>query len=205
MDNKKQLDSILAMDDSLAMVESITDGLPVDDYSPEQDKDITLDDIFGVNANDTPQTFGDQFASLGEDTKTEDGQRMITDAFVSEINKLPGTTVEISDIPQLAAIVHGGTIPDVGHALQLLPGDMSQHGISTIVRQEQFRGNLTDVGRGKTQYPPVAETVHYLALQHKRPAHAVHRIDHPAGSDETTDDGGTHWCILAQVLRRLDQ
>lgn len=105
MDNKKQLDSILAMDDSLAMVESITDGLPVDDYSPEQDKDITLDDIFGVNANDTPQTFGDQFASLGDDTKTEDGQRMITDAFVSEINKLPGTTVEISDIPQLAAIV----------------------------------------------------------------------------------------------------
>lgn len=105
MTNKEQVASLLAMDDNLAMVESITDGLPVDDYSPEEEKDITLDDIFGVTPNDQPKTFGDSFASIGDDTKTEEGRKMITEAFVSEIGKMPGPTIEVSDIPALAAVV----------------------------------------------------------------------------------------------------
>lgn len=105
MTNKEQVASLLAMDDNLPMVESITDGLPVDDYSPEEEKDITLDDIFGVTPNDQPKTFGDSFASIGDDTKTEDGQKMITEAFVSEIDKMPGPTIEVSDIPAIAAVV----------------------------------------------------------------------------------------------------
>lgn len=105
MTNKEQVASLLAMDDNLPMVESITDGLPVDDYSPEEEKDITLDDIFGVTPNDQPKTFGDSFASIGDDTKTEDGRKMITEAFVSEIGKMPGPTIEVSDIPAIAAVV----------------------------------------------------------------------------------------------------
>ena len=105
MTNKEQVASLLAMDDNLPMVESITDGLPVDDYSPEEEKDITLDDIFGVTPNDQPKTFGDSFASIGDDTQTEDGRKMITEAFVSEIGKMPGPTIEVSDIPAIAAVV----------------------------------------------------------------------------------------------------
>lgn len=105
MTNKEQVASLLAMDDNLPMVESITDGLPVDDYSPEEEKDITLDDIFGVTPNDQPKTFGDSFASIGDDTQTEDGRKMITEAFVSEIGKMPGPSIEVSDIPAIAAVV----------------------------------------------------------------------------------------------------
>lgn len=105
MTNQEQVNSILAMDDDLAKVESITDGMPVDDYSPEDNKELTLDDIFGVTANDQPQTFGDSFAPLGDDTKTEEGREMITQAFVSELNKLPDQKIEISDIPAIAATV----------------------------------------------------------------------------------------------------
>ena len=105
MTNQEQVNSILAMDDDLAKVESITDGMPVDDYSPEDNKELTLDDIFGVTANDQPQTFGDSFAPLGDDTKTEEGREMITQAFVSELNKLPDQKIEIADIPAIAATV----------------------------------------------------------------------------------------------------
>ena len=105
MTNQEQVNSILAMDDDLAKVESITDGMPVDDYSPEDNKELTLDDIFGVTANDQPQTFGDSFAPLGDDTKTEEGREMITQAFVPELNKLPDQKIEIADIPAIAATV----------------------------------------------------------------------------------------------------
>jgi hypothetical protein len=105
MTNQEKVNSILAMDDDLAKVESITDGMPVDDYSPEDNKELTLDDIFGVNTNDQPQTFGDSFAPLGDDTKTEEGRQMITQAFVSELNKLPDQKIEIADIPAIAATV----------------------------------------------------------------------------------------------------
>ena len=105
MTNQEKVNSILAMDDDLAKVESITDGMPVDDYSPEDNKELTLDDIFGVTTNDQPQTFGDSFAPLGDDTKTEEGQQMITQAFVSELNKLPDQKIEIADIPAIAATV----------------------------------------------------------------------------------------------------
>lgn len=105
MTNQEQVKSILAMDDDLAKVESITDGMPVDDYSPDDNKELTLDDIFGVTTNDQPQTFGDSFAPLGDDTKTEEGREMITQAFVSELNKLPDQKIEISDIPAIAATV----------------------------------------------------------------------------------------------------
>lgn len=93
------------MDDSLALVESIADGMPVDDYAVDEDKDITLDDIFGVTPNDSPKTFGDSFAPLGDDTATEEGRKQITEEFISEINKLPGNTVEVSDIPAIAATI----------------------------------------------------------------------------------------------------
>ena len=62
MTNQEQVNSILAMDDDLAKVESITDGMPVDDYSPEDNKELTLDDIFGVTTNDQPQT--DDYAGV---------------------------------------------------------------------------------------------------------------------------------------------
>lgn len=105
MTNQEQVNSILAMDDDLAKVESITDGMPVDDYSPEDNKELTLDDIFGVTTNDKPQEFGTSFASIGDDTKTEEGREMITQAFVSELNKLPDQKIEIADIPAIAATV----------------------------------------------------------------------------------------------------
>lgn len=105
MTNQEQVNSILAMDDDLAKVESITDGMPVDDYSPEDNKELTLDDIFGVTTNDKPQEFGTSFAPIGDDTQTEEGREMITQAFVSELNKLPDQKIEIADIPAIAATV----------------------------------------------------------------------------------------------------
>lgn len=182
MTNKEQVASLLAMDDNLPMVESITDGLPVDDYSPEEEKDITLDDIFGVTPNDQPKTFGDSFASIGDDTKTEDGRKMITEAFVSEIGKMPGPTIEVSDIPAIAAVVQmrTGAKGDVeGFLMQQImqtnktlaeqnKTELNPDGaVSEMAKEAEQQGTATDTlapqdpanpGGPLPEVPPIAET-----------------------------------------------
>ena len=104
--NKEKMDEILLLEDSVPMFEALGQNIPVDDFAdPDDNKELTLDDILGVNPGPGEQTFGDQFASIGDDSKTDEGRAAITAAFVSEIDKMPGDTLEVSDIPGIAAVI----------------------------------------------------------------------------------------------------
>lgn len=103
--NKKALEDIFRIEDAKSLCEAFGAEMPVDDGMDDLEP-IDLNSILDVTPNVNP-TGEPAFASIGDDTATPEGQEAITQAFVEELNKLPNDTIEVSDIPAMAAVIAG--------------------------------------------------------------------------------------------------
>lgn len=101
--NKKAILDIFAMEDAKGVCEAFSGqldmGAPVDD-----DTEYGLEDMMTVNPYEGA-TDGEAFMQAEDDMQSPETQKFVIDQFAAEAAKLPGNSIEVSDIPALATVI----------------------------------------------------------------------------------------------------
>lgn len=101
--NKKAILDIFSLEDARGVCEAL--GGQMDMSAPvEDDTEYTLDDMMTVNPS-PDQTFGESFMQGEDDMASQETQKFVIDEFAKEAAKIPGSTIEVSDIPALATVI----------------------------------------------------------------------------------------------------